>query len=169
MIRDAKAVDIISIIALLHTAFAKSHYSASNLCQIDVAETKRLLLNALSRHGGRNGGSCFLQVAEHDGKITGMILGTLQRVYGIGNRLLATDMFWISLDEGGPMDGVILMRNMISWAWSSPAVVEIRCGATAAISDDPERAGGLLKTLGMTQYANLYRMERKACPASQTQ
>lgn len=168
MIRDAKAADIISIIALLQIAFSKSHYSASGICQIDVAETKRLLLNAIMRHGGRNGGSCFLQVAENDGRITGMILGTLQRVYGIGNRLLATDMFWISLDDGGPLDGVILMRNMISWAWASPAVVEIRCGATAAISDDPERAGGLLKTLGMTEYANLYRMERKECPVSST-
>lgn len=168
MIRDAKAVDIISIIALLHVAFEKSHYSASGLCQIDVVETKRLLLNAIARHGGSNGGSCFLQVAENDGRITGMILGNLQRVYAIGNRLLATDVFWISLDDGGPLDGVLLMRNMISWAWSSPAVVEIRCGATAAIGGDPSRAGGILKTLGMTEYAHMFRMERKSCLASST-
>lgn len=158
MIRDAKFADIPAIVSLLGMAYLKTHYAASGIAGIDIPEAKRLLVNSIQRHGGKNGGATWVQVAEHGGAITGLMLATLTRVYSIGDRLMATDLFWLSSPEADPRDAERLMRAMIDWARQSPHVVEINCGTTA-IMNDPEAAGLMLKRIGLSQYGNMYRME----------
>lgn len=158
MIRDAKFADIHGIIGLLEYGHGRSHYAGSGV-RIDQKEAKRLLVQSIQRHGGKNGGACFVQVAEKDGVINGLILGTLARVYAIGDKLSATDLFWIAAPTVDPTEPLRLMRNMVDWAWQSPHVVEVKCGATAVIQD-PEGAGKLLERIGMKQFGNIYRMEK---------
>lgn len=165
MIRDAKAVDIPAIIELLERGYERTHYSKSGLVRIDVDEAKKLLLNAIFRHGRKSGGACWVQVSETLGQLSGLIVGNLQRVYSIGDKLVASDLFWTTNGFAEPGDALALMRGMISWAWSCPAVIEINCGATAIINNDPEMAGRLLGQLGMKRYGVLYRMEREMVPA----
>lgn len=160
MIRDAKFTDIPGIVALLSDSYQRTHYAKSGLVEIDIPETKRLLVNAIQRHGGKNGGATFVQVAERDGIITGIILGTLQRVYSIGNRLMATDLFWLASPSVDPLDPARLMKGMIEWARQSPHVVEVHCGTTAIIQD-PADAGAILERLGMKNFGNIYRMEMR--------
>ncbi|MEM7709374.1 MAG: hypothetical protein AAF264_01205 [Pseudomonadota bacterium] len=159
MIRPARFTDIPEAAALLQNVFDRSHY-ASGLCgQIDTREVKRLLANAIQRHGGTNGGATWVQVAEADGVLTGLIVGTLARVYGIGTHLMATDLFWVASPDVEPRDPAALMRSMIEWAKANPHVVEIKCGTTAVVNDDPKEAGRVLERLGLSHYGEIYRCE----------
>lgn len=159
MIRDAKFADIPGIVSLLTDAYQRTHYARTGLAEIDVAEAKRLLVQSIQRHGGKNGGACWVQVAERDDILNGLILGTLTRVYSIGNKLMATDLFWVASPSVDPFDPAKLMKGMVEWARKSPHVVEVNCGTTAILNDDPAEAGKMLERLGMKQYGNLYRME----------
>lgn len=158
MVRGALFADIPAIVMVLQEAYLRTHYAKSGLADMDRAEAKRLLVTSIQRHGGSNGGSTWVQVSETNGVVTGFILGTLTRVYSIGNRLMATDLFWLTSPGADPLDAARLMRGMIEWASSVQHCVEINCGTTA-IMNDPGGAGKMLERLGMAKYGNLYRME----------
>lgn len=159
MIRNATFSDIPRIVLLLEECFGRTHYAKSGLGGIDRQEAKRLLTTAVHRHGHKQGGGTFIQVSETGGAIEGLIVGTLARVYSIGDRLMATDLFWIASDRVSPADPYKLMKNMTEWAWSSPDVIEVTCGTTAIIQD-PEAAGRMLDRLGMKRYGVIWRGER---------
>ena len=162
-IRNATFSDIPAIVGLLQQGFERSHYAkASHGGGIDVPEAKRLLVTAIQRHGHKNGGATWVQVAETNGIVSGLILGTLARVYAIGTHMMASDLFWITHPMSSPRDAGNLMRSFVEWAKSCPHVIEIKCGTTAIINDDPAEAGRILERLGMKQYGNLYRMELEA-------
>lgn len=165
MIRDAKFADIQAITIFLQEAYARSHYARRKEVGVDLEETKRLLVASIQRHGHSTLGACFVQVSESGGRIDGLMLGTLARVYVIGDKLMATDVFWIVGPKAAPGDAMILMRNMVKWAQKSIDVVEIKCGATAVIGD-PAIAGRMLGAMGFTEYGGIYRKEMSECLAS---
>lgn len=158
MIRDARFSDIKSIIALLQSAYLRSHYAADPRVSIDVAETKRLLFTSIQRHGGTNGGACWVTVAESDGEIRGLMLATLARVYVIGNALMATDVLFVASPDVDPADPLRLAKGMVEWARANPKVTEVRCGTTGVIHDDPMKAGRIWERLGMTHYGEIWRL-----------
>jgi hypothetical protein len=158
MIRDATFADIPRIVAIMREAYERSRYAKEGLCGFDEKEGKRLLVNAIQRHGrGRNSAS-FVQVAVENDRVEGFIIGFLSRVYHCGDKLVASDLFWYATPLVSPRDPIRLMKNMIAWAKGVDGVIEIRCGATAAVQN-PERAGRVLQRLGMTPYGSLYQME----------
>lgn len=162
MIRTANFEDTPAMISLLQAAHAKSHYAKSGLVDVDPEAARQLLMLAMLGHGKANEGAGWVQVAVNGTAITGLIVGTLARVYGIGTKLFASDLFWISLDGGHPRDAANLMRGFLRWAWESPHVIEVKCGTTSVIDDDPAQAGKILRRLGMTLYGQLYKQERPA-------
>lgn len=162
MIRDASFSDVPAMIQVLQTAYDSSHYAKSGVVKVDPEAARQLLMHALWTHGKTNEGSCFVQVADNGAALTGLIVGTLARVYAIGDKFLASDLFWVANDGSSPRDAIGLMRRMLGWAWSSPHVIEVKCGTTAVIDGDPAQAGKILQRLGMSLYGNLYRMERPA-------
>lgn len=163
MIRDATFSDIPAIVRVLQQGFDRSHYADSpHGGGIDQSEAKRLLFQAIQRHGHKHGGATWVQVAEIGGVVSGLILGTLARVYAIGTHLMASDLFWITHPMSDPRDAANLMRSFIGWARTCPHVIEIKCGTTAIINEDPAEAGKVLERLGMKPYGNLYRMELEA-------
>lgn len=159
MIRNANFADIPAIVSLLLEAYGRSHYAKDGKGEVDIGETKRLLVQAIQRHGGKHGGATWIQVAETEGRVCGLIVGTLARCYSIGTKLMATDLFFVANETVEPGDPLKLMRGMIEWAKACPDVIEVRCGTTAVIRDDPREAGAILERLGMKLYGNLYRME----------
>jgi hypothetical protein len=159
MIRPAVFADIPGIVLFLQGRFLHTHYAASGIASIDVGETKRLLMQSIQRHGGKHGGATWICVAEKDGNIEGLILGTLARIYSISDRMMATDLFWLASEKCDPRDSILLIKSMIMWAKACPGVVEIQCGTTTAIADDPTKAGKILEHLGMKHYGNIYRTE----------
>jgi hypothetical protein len=158
MIRDAMFSDIPRIVAIMREAYARSEYARRGLCGFDEKEAKRILVNAIQRHGrGRNSAS-FVQVAVENERVEGFIVGFLSRVYSVGDRLMASDLFWFATPLVSPRDPIRLMRNMIAWAKGVEGVIEIRCGTTA-ILQDPDKAGRILQRLGMARYGSIHRME----------
>lgn len=169
MIRDAKFVDIPAMTRFLESCYARSHYAKDGIVKVDVPETKRLLGAGLGRHGHKGIGSCWLQVAENDGNIDGLMYATLHRVYAIGDKLMATDLFWAVNDHAQPMDGLTLLKNMLAWARSSPHVVEVHIAASFVMADRPQVISRLLKTVGMKEYGAIHRLDlvgEKQCPVS---
>lgn len=158
MIRNANFSDIPAVVRIIEWAYRSTPYALKGLASVDVGEAKRLLMNSIQRHGGKNGGACWVQVADSGAAVTGFILGTLTRVYSVGDRLMATDLFWICTDEADPRDGPALMRGMLGWAKENPAVVEITCATTSVMGVDPAKAGALLERLGMSKFGNIYQL-----------
>jgi hypothetical protein len=159
MIRNATFSDIPAIVSFLQLTYLRTHYAMSGLAEIDVPETKRLLMNGIQRHGGKHGGACWVQVSDNGAAIDGLMLGTLARVYSIFNRLMVTDLFWVTSEEADARAAIGLMRGMLDWAKTCPLVIEAHCGTTAIINGDPGKAGKILEHLGMKTYGNIYRME----------
>ena len=160
MIRDAKYSDIPGIVEFLKGSYLRTHYAESGEVGIDIKEAKRLLVQSIQRHGNSNGGGCWVQVAETDGIVTGLLLGTLARVYVIGDKLMATDVFWVTSPMADPRDAGNLMRTFIKWAFSCPHVIEARCGTTSIIGD-PEEGGTILKRIGFNDYGRIYRLGKQ--------
>lgn len=156
MIRPATFGDIPRLVSILEDAHARSHYAESSV-NVDAKEAKRILVNAIQRHGTKNGGS-FVMVAETAGKVEGFILGVVARIYHVGDRLMASDLFWICTPDVDPRDPVRLMKAMIAWAKTCPGVVEVQVGSTSVVQD-PEKSARILEAIGMKPYGLINRME----------
>lgn len=156
--RPAAFADIPGIVALLQEGHRRSHY-ALGACLIDERETKRLLVQAIQRHGSHNLGGTWVVVAETGGRITGVLVGTLNRVAVIGDRLMASDLFWLAAEDVDPTDPLRLMKSMVEWARAAPDCIEVKCGTSAVIRAAPKEAGRVLERLGMKHYGEIYRME----------
>jgi hypothetical protein len=160
MIRRAQFADVPRIVEILQQSFVHSPY-AGGPGQIDVKEAKGLLVNCIQRHGGKNVGATFVEVAERFGVVEGFIVGLLQRVLHIGTHLQATDLFWLATPQVEPRDPSRLMRNMVAWALQSPGVIEIRVGATNDAGTDWLRAEKLLLKRGFVPCGGIYKQEVK--------
>ncbi|MCV0408955.1 MAG: hypothetical protein K5872_22310 [Rhizobiaceae bacterium] len=160
-VRDVRFADIPAIVALLQDGHRRSIYALDPRVAVDVREVKRLLVQAIQRHGHTTGGGCWIQVAETDGRVTGVILGTLVRLYAIFTPLMATDVFWLASEDVHPADPMKLMAGMIKWAKASPDVAEIRCATTGAIASE-KKTGVLLERLGMEPFGEVWKMKVEA-------
>ena len=152
MIRPAKHQDIPRCRAIMRDAYDRSDY-AGTLCGFDDAEATRLLVHAVQKHQD----GAFFEVAESKGEVEAFIVGILSRVYCVGTKLRASDLFWLATEQVEPRQPRKLMKNMITWARSNPDVVEVYCGATAVVQD-PDKAGRILESLGMKHYGAIYRL-----------
>jgi hypothetical protein len=158
LIRDAKNVDIPSIVDLLRGIHRRSHYA--DTAALEESILKQLLVRAIQRHKHTNEGGFFVQVSVDDlDMVHGLVLGVLERSYIILNRLRATDVFWVADRLVDPRDPKQLMRNMVDWAWSSPYCIEVQCAVTGVI-DTNRKGGKVLSRIGMQRYGEVYRMER---------
>lgn len=164
MIRNAKLTDTHAIVRFLEACHARSHYAGSEV-GVDIEEAKRLVASGIARHGHKNGGACWVQIVENDGNIDGLMFATLARVYSIGNKLYATDLFWVVNDHAKPGDAMMLMRNMLAWAKTCPLVVEVHVAASAVINEKPAVTSRLLsQQFGMKAYGIIHRLELGEAP-----
>jgi hypothetical protein len=164
VIRDLKFADIHAVTSFLLDCHTRTIYAKNGSANVDVAETKRLIGAGIGRHGHKGPGACWLQVAENEARITGLMYATLHRVYSIYDKLYATDLFWITNAYAHPGDALRLMKNMVEWASASPLVIEVQTGVTAIVNGDYVRTGGMLKRLGMQEYGAIHRLDLGECP-----
>lgn len=159
VIRTLKFADIHAVTSFLLECHPRTIYAENGTAKIDVAETKRLLGAGIGRHGHKGPGACWLQVAENEGRIDGLMYATLHRVCSIYDKLYATDLFWITNEFARPTDVRDLMKNMLAWARSCPQVIEVQTGITDVISRDYVSTGQMLKRLGMREYGTIHRLD----------
>ena len=106
------------------------------------------------RHGALSDGGTLVLVSECEGVIKGFVIGILDRVYHIGTKLMATDLFTFNSPDGDPRDGLRLIDGLIAWAESNH-VIEIKLGAVDAVGDF-ERTAKVFRRRGLKQSGVIY-------------
>lgn len=102
-------------------------------------------------------GCCF--VAEHDGKITGAIVGFSQPLWFSTKRQVADLMFVAET----PGDGPALLREFIDWGWSVPGVVEVATAQSSGI--DVDRTAVLYERMGFVRSGGVFSMTKRPTKA----
>lgn len=154
MIRPAKCQDIPAVVALLQEGHSRSRYAKFG--PIDVAYTKKLLLNFIPRHWQTGIFGTHCNVADRDGKLVGLHFGLKQRVEDIGSLYTAIEFKFYVSDRSSPFAAAALVKSFIKWAESDPKVIEVRPAATDII-DDWHVAAKFYESAGFTQSGAIFR------------
>lgn len=133
MIRAAQFVDIPALITVLQDGYAKSVYR--DLGEIDRKEARAYLMGAIQRHRSPNEGGTWVGVAETDGKVEGLFVGMLDRIYVIGTALRAIDVHWYGTERASAKDMVGLFDAWVEWAAGIPKVKLIHPTATHVLGE----------------------------------
>jgi len=160
MIRPASFSDLPRMRTLLLEAYERSIYRT--LGKVDLDATKKFLMQAIQHHGGEHAGSSFVVVAEAEGAVEGFLIGYLNRVYFVGDKLMATDTHTIVSARAPARAGVLLFDAFVSWAEANPNVAIIQPGATDAIEHwtGPER---LFRSRGFRQHGVIFMRTTHSC------
>lgn len=153
MIRSAQFADIPRLVELIQRTHAGSIYAGR--CNVDVKLLKATLLHAIEKHGRKLCGGSLVLVSEEAGIVTGLLLGLVERVYVVLDRLYVTDLFYVCPN---PKDALKMLARLLVWAKSIPGVIEVRLGATDAVGDW-SRVQKLYERLGMKQSGVMCSME----------
>lgn len=148
-IRKAKFGDIPSITVLMREMYERSIYRDD--CDFDEKETKALLMRCIQRHGGVQDGSTFVFVAVRSEMVAGFIIASLSRLYGISNKLSASDSHFYSTKLAHPRDAFKLIIAYEAWAEGNDQVIEINLCATDAVGDF-RRTEKLYRRLGFEPF-----------------
>lgn len=153
MIRPAKFGDIPAIVELMEEGHARSKYAGRDF--VDPKEAKRLLMASIQRQGLKGeGGACVFVTDQVDGFTMGMV----DRVYHIGTKLMAQNLFYYARETARPQDRLALFDAYIGWASAIPGVIEIHDGITDIVGD-VDRVEALYRRRGFTRCGVI--MERK--------
>ena len=147
MLRPAILSDLPRLFELILAMHAGSKYAEREI-DVDATTAKSILMDGVLRNGGLHNGSTLLNVVEKDGRVEGFMLGILQRVYSIGNRLEAQD-FWLYCTAHAPSASVHkLIDAYLAWAEDNPKVAEITLSWTNAMQVDGAKLGRLYHRKG---------------------
>lgn len=145
MIRPFAADDLGPLIQLLSGLHARTPYRH---IEPDWPVVTRVLLNAAAKRDG------FLRVAEHGGRLTGVLLAVAERLWWQDERTgarIASDLAFHSLWRG---DGRRLLRQMVDWAFALPRVVRIECAISSG--EDAERLSGIYLETGFRKEGTIF-------------
>lgn len=124
MIRPAKSTDAFAIVDVIEERYPETRYAGSVAIEAKVARS--IMAQAVQRHGGTTEGSTFLMVSENgEGVIEAFVLGSLARVYMIGDKLAAADNFILGRRSCDPRVMKQLIDAYVAWASENPRVYEI--------------------------------------------
>ncbi|WP_337846826.1 hypothetical protein [Sphingomonas sp.] len=155
MLRPARFADTFRLVDILEETRKKSRYSET--VNIDAERARKTLAGFIQRHGGvHDGGTCVFVVEDAAGAIQGFCVGTLYRVYLVGDRLVAQDMFLICTDDAAPGSTRKLINAYLDWAGSNPNVVEINLSWSDALPTG-QRMGPVYHRLGFVRCGEMYR------------
>lgn len=166
MIRPAKTTDVFAITDILVERSHDSRYEG--IAAIDPKLARQMFAQAVQRHGGFTEGATFLMVNETKGEIDAFMFGTLNRIYVVGDKLAASDVFLLGKKDCNPRAMSRLIDAYVRWAEASPKVVEIGLSwadslpGTEAITKDYERRGFTLRAKTYTREIRREAMELAA-------
>lgn len=161
MARPARMTDCPRITALLVEAQGASRFAG--LVNVDEAYTRKLVAALIQRNGGTNQGGTHCAVVEDgDGTVEAFIIGVLDRVYQIGDMLVAQDMFLVASDRAPATAWQSLVDGYLAWANDNPKVFETHLSWTDAMETGPRMGPIFEGRLGFEFCGALYRKDRIA-------
>jgi hypothetical protein len=155
VIRAATTSDLGRLFELIQAMHAGSEYAARGI-GVDETTARQILMDGVMRHGRTNNGATLLNVVEFHGKVEGFMLGILQRVYSIGNRLEAQD-FWLYCTPKAPIIAAPkLIDAYLAWALDNPKVAEVKLSWTDAMGVNGAKLGKLYQRKGARRCGEIY-------------
>lgn len=154
LIRRAVPAEAPILTQLLVERHADTRYAG--YVAIEQPLARKLIANAIHRHGGTHDGATFVMVAEGDDGIDAFVMGVLNRVYHVGTMLAAQDVFLIGRKECSPRALNGLMDAYIEWGLSNPRVFEVMASWIDTIPG-AERMDAAYRRKGFTKCGAIYR------------
>lgn len=163
MIRPATFTDAPALMGLIRAQHERSKYAGR--CRIAEPALEHLVTAMIAQQGQIGPqGSCVL-IAEKNGKPVGFIAGILDRVYAIGAKLAAHDLFFVN--EGGSVaDTLKLLDGYVAWARSIRAVLEIRVSWTDTVPG-ADRVSRLYGRKGFAKCGEVFSVDTDADAAKE--
>lgn len=152
--RAGRAADAPALVGIINERLPEMRYAG--LVDVHEDTARKLFAQAAFRHGHTNDGGCWLEVAESDRGIEAFILGALARVYHIGTKLCAQDMFIIGRKDCAPAALDRLVSGYVDWAASNPRVADIHLSWSDALPDG-SRFASVCKRRGFILCGENYR------------
>lgn len=159
MIRAARSTDVPLLLAMLHEMHAASKYAGR--VEISDKAADALLMSAIASQGQHGPQASHVIIAEQDGKPVGFMVGVLDRVYHIGNKLTANDLFLYVRPNSGVRPVIALIDSYIAWASGKRAVVEIMLSWSDALPGAADIAA-LYGRKGFTRSGEMFEMRLDA-------
>jgi hypothetical protein len=129
MIRPATFPDLEGVKALLREMYDASKYRG----HVAISKTAMdgvLAAALMAQRSPVQYGSFFHVALSPGGKIVGFMIGQLDRIYHIGNRLVAQDMYLYVSPRGKAADTIQLVNAYIAWAEGNQKVLDIKLSWT---------------------------------------
>jgi hypothetical protein len=158
MIRKATYDDAPAIMALIRAQHARSKYATR--CRINDASLEHLVTAMIAQQGQIGPQGSCLFVADDNGKVVAFIAGVLDRVYQIGAKLTAHDLFFVN-EDGGVGDTLHLLDHYIGWARSIRAVLEIKLSWSDTLPG-AEQVAKLYQRKGFSKCGEVYEVRTDA-------
>ena len=146
MIRKATTADLPALLALGKRLIAETPYAD---VKIDILIAGQTLGQCINSAFG------IALVAEHNGKITGLLLGAAVPLWFSKSRS-ATDIVTYAETPG---DGYRMIRRFVKWAWNLPNVIEVTMAQSSGI--DVDRTAQLYERVGLARVGALYTAVRE--------
>lgn len=155
MIRPARHQDIPLLLAMLHEMHADSKYAG----RVDICEkvADALLTSAIATHGQFGPQATHIVLSEDARGCAGFMLGSLDRVYHIGNKLVANDAYLYVRSNRAPTHVIRLIDDYIAWALAIRAVIEIRISWTDTLPG-AEKLGAIYGRKGFSLVGEIWEM-----------
>lgn len=164
MIRDARFQDIPEIAAMLREMHGASKYAGR--VGISDKAVDALLMGSVAGQKQHGPQASFVAVAEHDGALTGFMIGVLDRVYHIGDRLTANDVFLHCRNTARPSDALRLIDAYIAWARANPRVIEIML-SWADTLPGAERIAAVYRRRGFRRIGEMWEQRADLAPGQE--
>ncbi len=156
MIRAATLSDLPRLFALVEEMHEGSYYAAQHV-DIDDATVKSILRDGAMRSGRDHLGATLLNVVEKNGVVEGFLLGILQRVYTIGNRLEAQDYLFYCSPRAPATGASRLIDAYLEWGLANPRVHEVKVSWTDVMGVDGAKLGKLYQRKGFERCGEIYK------------
>lgn len=156
MLRPATMSDLPRLFELVTQMHLASKYADRDI-GVDEPTARSILLDGVRRNGGQYIGGTLFNVFDVDGVPEAFMLGILQRVYSIGNRMEAQD-FWLFSTPKAPATAILKLADAyIKWAENNPKVAEICLSWTDALKGSGESLGRMYKRKGFERCGEIYK------------
>lgn len=158
MIRAARLDDLAALHGLVLDMHRATDYGARGV-HVSEKAAKNLFRDAVIRNGRTNDGGTLVNVVEVAGKLVGFMVGALQRVYLIGSRLEAVDVFLFCSKAAPARAPERLIDAYLAWARSNPKVAEITLSFTNAGGVKTGKLAKLYERKGFARCGEIWKVK----------
>lgn len=153
--RRGEFKDIGPLIELIQDGHRISKYKD---VEMDTPYLKQMLSACIQRQEVKGENGCCVIVGQDHNPVDGVLIGMVERIYHIGKKFAATDLFFFVRPDASSKLGLLLFRQFEKWAEARPEVAYIKLGVTD-IFGDIERMSAFYERRGYSRSGLMF--ERK--------